>query len=119
MDEHPTKAQSHIFYAQMLREAGDIAGAANVMRHGRTVAAMDVTALMLSMQYLIEQVQTNRNMPRQKSRDLLDEASSVADAILAHPDTDEGCIASRRWRKRWCWISRPNALQTRFSSGSR
>jgi TonB family protein len=89
VDEHPTKAQSHIFYAQMLREAGDIAGAANVMRHGRTVAAMDVTALMLSMQYLIEQVQATRNMPRQKSRELLDEASSVADAILGHPDTDE------------------------------
>ena len=89
VEEHPSHAESHIFYARTLHDAGDLAGAANALRHGRTVAQRDVTLLMFSLQYLVEEVQADRSLPRETVRALLEEANSVADAIVADPGIED------------------------------
>ena len=87
--EHPARAESHMIYAQMLRERGDIAGAADVMRKGRAVAKMPVPGLLMAAQYPMEQVQAGRALPRDSQRALLQESLAAVDAILARPEKDE------------------------------
>ena len=89
VDEHPTRAEAYMEYARRLREKGDIAGAADVMRKGRLASTMPIPGLLLSLQYPIEQVQASRELSRDAARALLDESVAAADAILAHAQRDE------------------------------
>lgn len=85
-EEFPTHAESHILLATMLHDAGDSAGAANVMRHGRTVSTMPLIGLSTSVQYLAEQVKADRRLTPAETRRLLDEALALTDAIIASPE---------------------------------
>ena len=84
--DYPARAESHMIYARLLRERGDIAGAAEVMRKGRAASTMPVAGLLLSLQYPMEQVQAGHDAPRDAVRALLQESIAAADAILAHPE---------------------------------
>jgi TonB family protein len=84
--EHPSRTEAHMVYAQLLREKGDMAGAAEVMRKGRAVASMPPLAILMEAQYAIEYVQTQRSLPRETARTFLDEAILATDAALAAPD---------------------------------
>jgi tetratricopeptide (TPR) repeat protein len=86
VQEHPAKPESHVVYAQLLRARNDIAGAADVVRKGRAQAPdMPIVGQMLLVQYLLEQVTTSREFPRDATRKALDEAITVADALIADP----------------------------------
>jgi len=85
-EEFPTHAESHLFYASLLHDEGDIGGAANVLRHGRTVSTMPLIGLLTSVQYLVEQVKGDRTLTPAGTRKLLDEALALTDAVLANPE---------------------------------
>jgi len=88
--DYPSHAESHIAYAQLLHDKGDVAGAAEVLRKGRAAATkMPIAGLLLVNQYSLEQVQARRDLPRDAVRTLLDEARGAADAILASAEKDE------------------------------
>ncbi len=93
VDENPTESMSHMYYARMLYEAGDVAGAVNALRHGRTVSTMPLVGLVQSVQYLTEYVHGTPDLPRDRAKTLLDELTAVSDAILA--DTERGDEDSR------------------------
>jgi hypothetical protein len=87
--DHANRAESHVVYAQLLRARGDIAGAADALRAGRSKASeMPSAALLLFNQYLLEQVQNDGTLPRETTRRLLEEANSVADSIITGPKPD-------------------------------
>jgi len=87
--DYPSHAESHIAYAQLRHDKGDIAGAAEILRKGRTAAKMPTSGLLLVTQYSLEQVQARRDLPRDAVRTLVEEAKSAADAILASAEKDE------------------------------
>jgi hypothetical protein len=88
--EYPDRPESHMIYARVLREKGDIAGAADVMQKGRVSAPdMPMAGLLLLHQYLLEQVQGSRNLPRAAAKKLLEETASAADAIIADPKRED------------------------------
>ena len=87
--DYPSHAESHIAYAELLRGKGDIAGAADVLRKGRTAAKMPSAGLLLVTQYSFEQVQARRDLPRDAVRTLIEEARGAADAIIASAERDE------------------------------
>lgn len=87
--EHPDRAESHMVYARLLRDKGDIAAAAAVMRKGRAAATMPVPGLLMAAQYLLEQVQGSRELPRDTARSLLQEAIAITESIVMHPEKDD------------------------------
>jgi TonB family protein len=87
--EYPTRAESHMAYARLLRERGDTAGAADVMRKGRAASTLPIAGLLLATQYPMEQVQAGHDLPRDVVRALLQESIAAAEAILSHPDKDQ------------------------------
>ena len=89
VEQYATRAESHMFYAQLLREKGDISGAAEAMRKGRTLAEMPVTGLLLTMQYSVEQVQHDRELAPEITQARLQEALSATEAILTIREKDE------------------------------
>jgi TonB family protein len=85
-EEFPANAMSHMYYATMLHDAGDVGGAVNVLRHGRTVSTLPLIGLSTSVQYIAEQVKADRKLAPSETRRLLEEALALTDAIIASPD---------------------------------
>ena len=89
VDEHPTEPMSHMYYARMLYDGGDVGGAANALRHGRTVSTMPLVGLAQSIQYVTEYVDARRDLPRETARKLLEELIALSDAVLASPERQD------------------------------
>jgi TonB family protein len=87
--QHPTRGEAYMVYAQLVREQGDIARAADIMRLGRTQSDLPVPGLLLAMQYPVELVQQNRALSLEVTRARLDEALSALEVILAKRDNDQ------------------------------
>ena len=88
--QFPERHESHMVYAQLLRGKGDIAGAAETLRKGRVAAPdLPIPGLLLLHQYLLEQVQESRALPRESARKVLEEAASLADVVIAHPARED------------------------------
>jgi len=86
VDESPTEPMSHMYYARMLYDAGDVAGAVSALRHGRTVSTMPLVGLVQSIHYLTEYVHGTQDLPRDATKKLLDELTAVSDTVLANPE---------------------------------
>ena len=89
VEKYPERAESHMVLAQLIREKGDIAGAAEIMRKGLAATELPVPGLLLAMQYPVEQVQHDRGLAPEITQARLHEALAAADAILAKPDKEE------------------------------
>jgi tetratricopeptide (TPR) repeat protein len=89
VEQHPTRAESYMVYAQLLREKGDIPRAAETMRQGRARSEMPLTGLLLTMQFSVEQVQHDRALSPEITQARLQEALSAAEEILAMREKDE------------------------------
>jgi tetratricopeptide (TPR) repeat protein len=86
--QFPKRAEAHMVYAQLLRNMGDIAGAADVMRKARAASTLPTPGLLMTMQYSYEYVQSRRDLSRDAIRSLIQEGMSAAEAILAMPTTE-------------------------------
>lgn len=87
--EFPARPESHMVYAQLLREKGDLAGAADAIRNGRAASALPVPGLLLAIQYPVELVQSQPAMSREEVRARVNEAGAAADAILKMPEKSD------------------------------
>lgn len=87
--DFPARAESHMVYAQLLREKGDIAAAADAIRNGRAVSTLPAMGLLIATQYPAELVQSHPALSRDEVRARLTEAAAAADAALKTAGTSE------------------------------
>lgn len=87
--DFPDRAESHMVYAQLLREKGDIAAAADAIRNGRAASTLPLPGLLIATQYPVELVQSQPALPREEARARINEAAAAVDAILKMPGKSE------------------------------
>ena len=87
--DFPDRAESHMVYANLLRERGDIAAAAAAIRTGRAVSTLPVPGLLLAIQYPVEVVQSQPALSRDVVRAHINEAAAAVDAILKQRDKSD------------------------------
>ena len=82
--QNPGRFEAHVLLAHILRDQDRPDAAADALRRARTqVRELPAIHRLELVQYLLEQVQQSPRLSRARLRRLLDEASTVADEVIA------------------------------------